>query len=80
MCKKIIQLGCLAVLSLLLAACENNAVHEYHGHAMNHDAQCLALRHDIDVMNYQHHRGWTKPRIEADKRALWKQYNKLGCP
>ncbi|MGD9107931.1 MAG: hypothetical protein PVI75_02045 [Gammaproteobacteria bacterium] len=80
MCRKIIQLGCLTVLSLLLAACENNAAYEHPGHAANHDAQCLSLRHEINTMDRQHHRNWTKHRVEANKRVLWNQYDKLGCP
>lgn len=79
MCKKIIQLGCLAGLSLLLMSCKNNMIYEHHGHAAHHDAQCLSLRHEIDTMNYQHHRGWTKHRIEVNKRMLWNKYHELRC-
>ena len=80
MWKKIIQLGVLLGASLLLVACKNNATYEYHGHAAHHDAQCLALRHEIGTMNHQYNQGWTKNRIETKRRMLWSEYHQLGCP
>jgi hypothetical protein len=82
MWRKIIQLGGLVALALLVVGCEQKeiVIHDGGGGSMPHDAQCLALRHDIGTMNRQHHRGWTKHRIEVHKRMLWKEYHKLGCP
>jgi len=79
MWKKIIQAGGLVVLALLLVGCREVVINDGGG-SMPHDAQCLALRHDIGTMNRHHHRGWTKHRIEGHKKMLWKEYHQLGCP
>jgi len=80
MCKKIIQLGCLAVLSFLLVACKNHMVQGDPGSSLSHDAQCHSLRHQIATTNAAHRRNWTQHRILTHRRMLHKEHQKLGCP
>jgi len=79
MCKKIIQLGCLAVLSFLLVACKNHMVQGDPGSSLSHDAQCHAIRHEIATTDSIHNRNWTQHRIQQHRIMLHKELHKQEC-